>query len=120
MQRMWKKIHAENEFKGTRAHTHWRDPLPVFSLSQEIQPEFELEGPHPEKAPGTIRVRTNIRMHRMSGEIWDKTRIGETSESIRSFDVSPSQRGIDEGGFQRKRPETEREIVSHRFAPKNR
>ena len=117
---MWKKIRPETAFKETRAHSHWRDPLPVSSLSQEIQPEFDLEETHPEKAPGPIKVRTNIRMHRMSGEIWDETRIGETSESIRSFDVSPNQRGIGEGGFQRRRPETEREIGSHRFAPKNR
>src|SRR5277367_5326487 len=99
MQRMWEKICPERGFKETRAHSHRRDPLPVSSLSQEIQPEFELEGPHPEKAPGPIRVRTNNRMHRMSGEICNDTRIGETCESIWSFDVSPSQRGIGDGGF---------------------
>src|SRR5277367_5775954 len=120
MHRMWEKIRPETEFKETRAHTQRRDPLPVSSLPQEIQPEFELEGPHPEKAPRPISVRTKIRMHRMSGEICDETRIGETSESIRSFDVLPSQLGIGDGGFQRRRSETEREIGSHRFTAKNR
>src|SRR5277367_3974776 len=115
MQRMWEKIHPETsfkeprayshrreesrvwrvqneiykecKFKGSPAHSHGRDPLPVSSLSQEIQPEIELEETCPEKAPGPIRVRANIRMPQMSGPIGDKTRIGETCASSRSFIV---------------------------------
>src|SRR5277367_6159940 len=117
--KMWKEIYDEFRFEASPAHSHGRKTLPVSSLSQEIQPEFELEGPHPEKAPGPIRVRTNIRMHRMSGEICDETRIGETCAS-RSFVVSSIQRGIGGGGFRRNRPEAEREIGCHRCAPENR
>src|SRR5277367_2547991 len=49
--KMWKEIYDEFRFKASPAHSHKRDPLPVSSLSQEIQPEFELEGTRPEKAP---------------------------------------------------------------------
>src|SRR5277367_1556082 len=92
----------------------------MSSLSQEIQPEFDLEGARPEKAPGPIRVRAIVRLPGMSGAIRDKTRIGQTSASSRSFGVSSTQRGIGDGGFRRKRPEAERELGSHRFPPQNR
>src|SRR5277367_4789621 len=118
--KMWKEICDEWRFKASPAHSHRRDPLPVSSLSQELQPKFELEETHPEKAPGPNRVRAIIRLSRMSGEIREKTRIGETSASSRSSVVSSSQRGIGDGGFRRKRSEAEREIGSHRCSPENR
>src|SRR5277367_2871578 len=117
--KMWKEIYDECRFKASPAHSHGRKTLQVSSLSQEIQRQFELEETRPKKAPGSTRVRASIRLFRMSGEIRIETRIGETCAS-RSFVVSPSQRGIGDGGFQRKRPEAEREIGSHRFSPENR
>src|SRR5277367_2256487 len=99
---MRKEIYDECRFEASPAHSHKRDPLPVSSLSQELQPEFELEKTRPENAPGPNRVRAIIRLSRMSGAIRDKTRIGETSASSRSFVVSSSQRGIGDGGFRRK------------------
>src|SRR5277367_5606790 len=117
---MREEIHTQIHFNGSPAHSHGRDSLPVYSLSQEIQPQFELEGPRPENAPAPIRIRGIIRLPRMSGAIRNETRIGETSATSRSFFVSSSQRGIADGGFRRKRPEAEREIGSHRFAPENR
>src|SRR5277367_4727628 len=117
---MRKEIYDECSFKPTPAHSHWREAFRLSPLPQEIQPEFELKQTHPEKAPRPIRVRAIIRLSRMSGAIRVKNRIGETSASSRSFVVSSSQRGIGDGGFGRKRPEAEREIGSHRFAPENR
>ena len=117
---MREEIYSEFNFKGSHAHSHRRDPLPVYPLSQEIHPDIDLKGAHPEKASAPIRIRGIIRLPRMSGAIRDKTRIGETSASSRSFAVSSSQRGIGDGGFRRKRPEAEREIGCHRFAPENR
>src|SRR5277367_3711100 len=117
---MRKEIYDECSFKPTPAHSHWRGAFRLSPLPQEIQPEFELKETHPEKASAPIRVRTVFRLSRMSGAIWDKNRIGETSASSRSFVVSSTQRGIGDGGFRRKRSEAEREIGSHRFAPENR
>ena len=117
---MRKEIYDECSFKPTPAHSHWRGAFRLSPLPQEIQPEFELEGTRPEEAPGPIRVRANIRLPGMSGAIRDETRIGETSASSRSFGVSSTQRGIGDGGFQKKSPEAERELGSHRFAPENR
>src|SRR5277367_250267 len=116
---MRKEIHAEFKFKASPAHSHKRDPLPVSSLSQVIQPEIDLEETHPGNAPGPTRVRAIIRLSRMSGAIRVETQIGETCAS-RSFVVSSSQRGIGDGGFRWKRPEAEREIGCYRFAPENR
>src|SRR5277367_5697349 len=84
--KMWKEIYDECTFNASPAHSHRRDPLPVSSLSQEIQRQFELEETRPKKAPGPTRVRAIIRSSRMSGAIRDETRIGETCAS-RSFVV---------------------------------
>src|SRR5277367_2646812 len=51
--KMWKEIYDECRFKASPTHSHKRDPLPVSSLSQEIQREFKLAETRPEKAPGS-------------------------------------------------------------------
>src|SRR5277367_603488 len=51
--RVQKEIYKESKFKVPHAHSRRRYSLPMSSLSQEIQPQFDLEETRPENATRT-------------------------------------------------------------------